>query len=329
MQSPRVSGRHAELIFVGESLFIRDLDSTNGTFLNRQRVSQPAAIESGDHIEIADVEFRVQYQAPVSEVPIEEMVKELNKTVHDFHALAQDWVLSQFDQLLLERSVIPHFQSIVELDHSNIVGYEALARSSMTGLENPGRLFQTAEMVNQEVELSILCRERACELAQQIGLRGPLFVNTHPHENIREDVIPSLESIQQHYPQLEIVIELHEKSVQNAEEMLDHKAKLNDLGVRIAYDDFGAGQSRFLELLKAPPDYLKFDRSLIQDIHEAPLSQTRMLSSFIQTARELDIVTLAEGIENEYEAQTCRDLGFDLAQGFYYSLPCANPQPQG
>lgn len=60
--SVRVSGRHAEILRVGDHLLIRDLGSTNGTFVNRRRVRQPTPIGDGDHIEIADLEFRLEFQ---------------------------------------------------------------------------------------------------------------------------------------------------------------------------------------------------------------------------------------------------------------------------
>ena len=89
----------------------------------------------------------------------------------------------------------------------------------------------------------------------------------------------------------------------------------------LAFDDFGAGQTRLAELAKSPPDYLKFDKSLIHQIHLAPGRLHQMLSTFVNAAQDLGIDTLAEGIECSDEAETCRQLGFDFAQGFYYSKP--------
>lgn len=107
--------------------------------------------------------------------------------------------------------------------------------------------------------------------------------------------------------------------------MLEYKAILGEIGVKIAYDDFGAGQSRFLELVKAPPHYLKFDRCLIQDIHEANPQQLKMIRSLVESARDAGITTLAEGVEKQEEAIVCSELGFQLGQGYYFGRPVANP----
>ncbi|MCA9046426.1 MAG: FHA domain-containing protein, partial [Planctomycetaceae bacterium] len=117
-----VSGRHAELIQVGEHLFVRDLGSTNGTFVNRRRVSQPTPVAVGDHIEIADVEFRVEFIAPVDTVA----VKSNSKTAPVMDRMDSDWTLSQFENLMREKAVTPHYQPIVRFDDHQLVGLEAL-----------------------------------------------------------------------------------------------------------------------------------------------------------------------------------------------------------
>ena len=70
-----------------------------------------------------------------------------------------------------------------------------------------------------------------------------------------------------------------------------------------------------------PPDYLKFDRKLIQDIHAAPAQRQQMLAALVRMARDLGIAPLAEGIELADEADVCRQLGFTLGQGYFYGRP--------
>ena len=51
------------------------------------------------------------------------------------------------------------------------------------------------------------------------------------------------------------------------------------------------------------------------------MSKQRVVRSLVSVARELGVRSIAEGVETEAEAQTCGDLGFDLAQGFYFAQP--------
>ena len=319
LASLRVSGRHAELLLAGGHLFIRDLGSTNGTFVNRQRLSRTHRVEDGDHIQIADIEFRVEYKPIASATP--RIDPALKKTSQSMSSFEPDWIFSQFNELVSTRAVTPHFQSIVRMKDESIIGYEALARSAVSGLENPGTMFDAAHLVQREVELSLLCRERAIEVCDRISGSGHIFVNTHPRESLEEDVLPSLRNLRRQYPDVSIVLEIHEGSVNDPNRFREFTSGLRDLEVGLAYDDFGSGRSRLLELIKAPPDYLKFDRSLIQDIHLAPTHQHRMVSTLIEMARDFATTTLAEGIETAEEAAVCEELGFDLAQGYFYGRP--------
>ena len=90
------------------------------------------------------------------------------------------------------------------------------------------------------------------------------------------------------------------------------RAALNELDVRMAYDDFGAGQDRLLDLAEVPPDYLKFDARLIRDIHLAPPSRRQMVGVLVKMVRDLNIAPLAEGVESAEESETCQTLGFAL-----------------
>jgi EAL domain-containing protein (putative c-di-GMP-specific phosphodiesterase class I) len=91
--------------------------------------------------------------------------------------------------------------------------------------------------------------------------------------------------------------------------------------IDLAYDDFGAGQARLVELVDVPPDYLKFDMRLVQNLETASIERQRMLASLVKMVCDLGIKPLAEGIEQEGDHEICRQMGFDCAQGFLYGYP--------
>jgi EAL domain-containing protein (putative c-di-GMP-specific phosphodiesterase class I) len=74
-------------------------------------------------------------------------------------------------------------------------------------------------------------------------------------------------------------------------------------------------------LIQAPPDFLKFDRSLIAGIDQAPEKQRKMLKILVDMVHDMGTFALAEGIENRAEAECCRDLGFNFVQGYFYGRP--------
>ena len=105
--------------------------------------------------------------------------------------------------------------------------------------------------------------------------------------------------------------------------MQEIRAGLDDLNMRLAFDDFGAGQTRLTELVAVRPDYLKFDRQILTNVHEASVQHRNMLETLVTMTKDLGIVALAEGIECQAEAEVCREIGFELAQGYYYGKPAA------
>jgi EAL domain-containing protein (putative c-di-GMP-specific phosphodiesterase class I) len=121
--------------------------------------------------------------------------------------------------------------------------------------------------------------------------------------------------------ELPITLEIHESAITSSEEMFELKARLKDLNIQIAYDDFGAGQNRLAELCNAVPDVLKFDMGLIRDIDKASPERIKVLGSLVQIVLDLGVQPLAEGIENEKEAEVCKALGFTLAQGYHFGRP--------
>ena len=61
----------------------------------------------------------------------------------------------------------------------------------------------------------------------------------------------------------------------DANTMRHLRRSLKDLAIGMAYDDFGAGQARLIELTEVPPDVLKFDIALTKDVHRAPCKRKR------------------------------------------------------
>ena len=122
-------------------------------------------------------------------------------------------------------------------------------------------------------------------------------------------------------PQLDLALEIHESVLTRPEAIAELRALLLERNIALAYDDFGAGQSRLLELADAPPHYLKFDRDFITDLDQASDAKGKLLKSLLSLADELMVKTVAEGIETPAEASACADFGFTHGQGFHLGRP--------
>ena len=313
-----VSGRHAEIYVVDGFLTIRDLGSRNGTFVNGKRVSEPATVGEGDILHIGRHEVRVG--RPSAE--LDPMVT-MELTV-DTAELPRRMVTGtrEIRELLENRAVEPWFQPIVRLSDEAVVAYEVLGRGTQEGIgASPYELFRAAGAIQREAELSRLMRDIGLDVGATLPGGPHLLVNTHPREMDDARLLDSMRAARVRLPGLPITLEVHEGAVAEADTMRSLRDALSDLDVRLAYDDFGAGQARLVELIEVPPDLLKFDISLIRDIHHAPPEKRRLLSSLVDMVRDLGIPCLAEGVEEAEEAEVCRELGFAMAQGWHYGRP--------
>ncbi len=320
LSSESVSKKHAEIFLHGEELFVRDLGSKNGTFVNHQAVDK-AMLREGDIIHFARVEFRVGRQEiePTEARPVDPPTAALGDT-----PLPQRFVEGARDlpELFSGRQVTAVFQPIVNLPGGALAGYEAFGRGCHPRLpEMPLELFRVAGGLDAQAELSQLFRERALALAESQRRVPALFVNVHPAELDMTSLLPSLEAARQRAPSLHLTLEVDERALADLEAMEKLRTELSRLDVGLAYDGFGAGQARLLELAEVPPQYLKFDMRFVHGIASAPPSRQRLLTSLLSVARDLLVETVAEGVETAEEADVCARVGFTHAQGYYFGRP--------
>jgi len=318
--SESVSKEHAEIVMREDALYVQDLGSKNGTFVNSERVSE-ARLNEGDILHFAQVEFRVGRQEfdESEDLGLEPSTVSLgdNKLPQQFVEGARE-----LPELLESRQVTALFQPLVSLPSGSLAGYEALGRGRHARLpESPLDLFRVAAAVGAEAELSRLFRETAVELVQQ-RLRFPaLFVNVHSKELETPTLIPDVVLLRERNPQLRLTLDVHEGTLADLGSVDRLRTQLRRAGIGIAYDDFGAGQARLLELAEFPPDFLKFDMSFVRGIDAAPESRQRLLTSLVSVARDLLVYTVAEGVETAEEADVCMRIGFTHAQGYFFGRP--------
>ncbi len=314
-----VSRNHAEFTESDQDdrLILRDLNSTNGTYVNRERITAPTAVQEGDIIHFADQEFRLMVLAI-------QMASDVDRTQVGIDTLPKKLPQGarEFQQMLISGAVGVAFQPIVDVE-GRLFAFELLGRGAFPGLPSaPYPLFQIAESLELEVPFSDLLRRRAVELAATLDPHGRFFFNIHPREIEQPDrLLASLTELRHNFPTPRLVLEIHEGAVTKGPTIRRIRDHLNQLDIGLAYDDFGAGQARLLELTEVPPDYVKFDMALIQGIDTAPENKRHMLKLLQDLLNDLGIQSLAEGVETPTEFELLRAMGITLFQGYLFGKP--------
>lgn len=317
IDSREVSSFHARVLFTGTSYVVEDLRSRNGTFVNGNRV-ESRTLADGAILHVANEELRFTFGDPIekSEGTLASAVDEQQQLIREANDL---------ERVLTERAVRAVFQPIIRLDApEKRVAYETLGRPALPGTDyNIGKLIAMAVERGEAARLSRLMRDVALEDLVKIPEKPiSIFFNLHPAEMDEPDaVLPVFMAVQKSLrPGQRAVVEIHESAVTDLDAMEEIRAELRACGIALAYDDFGAGQSRLMELVEVPPEYIKLDMGLIRNIDKVPKKRD-LVAALVKVMVDLDITVLAEGIERKEEGDVCRELGCTLGQGYFYGRP--------
>lgn len=118
-----------------------------------------------------------------------------------------------------------------------------------------------------------------------------------------------------------IEVEITETTALNDIEFINEKLnQIKALGIKVAMDDFGTGNSNLSNLKNIPIDILKLDRSLLIDIDKNNKTKV-MVSAIINLSKNLRMKTICEGVENINQVEIIKSTGCDIIQGYVFSKP--------
>ena len=121
-------------------------------------------------------------------------------------------------------------------------------------------------------------------------------------------------------PTERLVLELTEGATQPLVKMMDTLTRFRIKGIGLAIDDFGVGYSTLMQLRQLPFTELKIDRFFVDDATSSADSAL-IVKSIIDLAHGLGLTVTAEGVETEAQLALLRDLGCDVAQGYFVARP--------
>lgn len=215
------------------------------------------------------------------------------------------------------------FQPIVDMTENRIWGYEALVRGP-NGESAHSILNQVTE--ENRYRFDQAARVLAIETAGRLFGRDDvkLSINFMPNAVYEPSacIQKSLAAARRaDFPHKNLMFEFTENEkmtdIQHVKRIV---AAYRKLGFITALDDFGAGYAGLGLLAQLQPDLIKIDMELLRDIHLSHAKQT-IVAGLVHIANALDIVVLAEGVENEAELTVLRAAGITLFQGYHFAKP--------
>jgi len=236
---------------------------------------------------------------------------------------------SRLDRAIRQKRLEVHYQPVVDARSGAVVGVEALARwrDEKYGQVGPDLFIPLAEQLGLIRELGDLMLEQSLAWFSQLVRGGAdlrLSINVSNRQQATADFASSLlERVRRHglrpgQVKLEITESVAMEGVASASGLL---RTLSEQGFLLSIDDFGTGFSSLSQLHVLPVDELKIDRSFVRRLRTR--EGRAIVKAIVDMAHHLDLVLVAEGVEDAETAEALRELGVEMLQGFYFSRPLA------
>ncbi len=249
----------------------------------------------------------------------------------EMHAAAIEHIRLENDlrEALRKNQFVLQFQPQVHLQSGKIIGSEALIRwhHPERGMVSPAKFIPLAEEKGLILEIGEWILHEACAQNRKWQLAGipivPVAVNLSALQ-CREPGLPEIVRRALRDTGLEpgmLELEITESTLMaQTESLRSRMLEIKDCGIRFSLDDFGTGYSSLSYLTRFPIDTLKIDSSFIRDMIDDP-KDLAVVDTIVNLADNLQLRTIAEGVEKIEQITLLKLLGCNSMQGYYFSKP--------
>lgn len=298
------------------------LETCAGIYLVDDPDMEVAAMH--DNAEIAAAQCKGQYM--VHDVLYTEEIGQ--KVLREQH------IIDEMDAALAEQQFIVYFQPKYQLKKMAPYGAEALVRWKKPSGEIvlPNEFIPIFERNGFITKLDYYVWEKVCqfidsELSQERN-PAPISVNVSRVNLYNPDFMDSLIDLihRYHIPPHYLNLELTESVFSEDAELIQRAVNyLHDAGFTILMDDFGSGYSSLNILKDVDLDVLKIDMKFFSKGNTAEKG-AKIIEAVIRMAESLDMMVIAEGVEEKHQVDFLNDLGCDYIQGYYFGRPMSQDQ---
>ena len=245
--------------------------------------------------------------------------------------LAESRLATELSGAIDRGEIILLFQPQVDLASGKVVAVEALCRwiHQDFGLLLPYAFIPVAEASGQISRIGEFVIEEACAALQDWDIEGialEMAINVSPLQlalpRFAQHLFDTVDRFEIDPSRLTVEITENEP-ITDIHAALAALHTLNDAGVVISVDDYGAGHSSLSRLDDLPARELKLDQSLVTD---ESTENYKHLVDVIAFAHERSVRVVAEGIETKAQLERARELGCDRGQGFLLGRPMSGRQ---
>jgi diguanylate cyclase (GGDEF)-like protein len=221
------------------------------------------------------------------------------------------------------------YQPIVDLSSGETVAVEALCRCKHDALKevSPSEFIKVAEKSGLIIDIGIWVFLEALDAVSELSSFGDKKIQVHINVSAKQFQTDEFYHLvaeaceKQGVDTGSIVIEVTETALMQDVKMLSEQfAKFNKLGIEISIDDFGTGYSSLTWLRNLPISSLKIDKEFIDEVSDNG-NDAVITRSIIKLASNLELNSIAEGVETKEQLEFLKENKCPMGQGFYFSEP--------
>ena len=323
LDSGRVSREHAQFQREAGGIVLRDLGSTNGTFVNGRRIEEHV-LDDGDIVLFADLEFTFCAGAAEASRATATQVIDGDPATRQLLSDSAAIVLEvrRLQEVLAHGVVCSRFEPIVDLSTQDVFAFQAVASRGRGGsiVADGSELLHLVECQLGD-RLRQVLRMAAVADAARLDEEACVVLDVHPSELGSDRLVDSFRRLRYAAGETRpLAVQVPESAVSDSDYFLALRDELRRLNVTMGYTGFAAGRGRVLEHSERPPDFLKLDPSLVRYINRSKRRQSQV-QSLVEACEELGIRLIAEGIRTESEAALLQQLGCRYGQGRFCGAP--------
>lgn len=220
------------------------------------------------------------------------------------------------------------YQPQLDLASNKIIGMEALVRWQQSNtFVSPAEFIPIAEQTGLIVEIGQWILHQACSMTQALSAQGfkdlIVAVNISPRQFRHPNFFNMVRQVLQQtgLPSKQLELEITEGVIMyNESETIAMLHQLKSLDIQLSIDDFGTGYSSLSYLKQFPVNKLKVDQSFVKNLHTNEEDKA-IVQAIVELGKNLNLRTIAEGVEEKAHLDYLSSLGCDEIQGYYFSRP--------
>ena len=271
---------------------------------------------------------------------IRHIENDMNRSVEFFSPEVEEaywnsrYILENIEQALEEHRIKVYYHGLYRIENRKIAAFEGLARwiDPNRGMISPGEFIPTLLRYHLLYKLDLYMFEEVCREVKIRHEKGlplvPVSVNFSRQDFDHADILDEMNRIYDEYGMDQYVdksyfiVEITEQDLATGEDNLHEQLRrIRENGYKLWLDDFGSGYSAINMFSQFEFDLIKYDMELLRHLDDNGGVNRLILKELVYVAGKLGIHTLIEGVETEDQLMFVKEIGCELAQGFFFHKP--------